>query len=70
MKKHTNQNAAYVLHYFESKGGDRPGEIERAFALFDSLDYEGKDTEERITLTVTEVSNEQFERFKRSLSSD
>ena len=47
MKKHTNQNAAYVLHYFESKGGDRPGEIERAFALFDSLDYEGKDTEER-----------------------
>ena len=30
----------------------------------------GKDAEERITLTVTEVSNEQFERFKRSLNSD
>ena len=30
----------------------------------------GKDADERITLTVTEVSSEQFERFKRSLNSD
>ena len=43
MKKQLNVNKEYVLHYFENKGAKSRDEIEKAFALFDSLEYTGKD---------------------------
>ena len=42
MKKQLNVNKEYVLHYFENKGAKSRDEIEKAFALFDSLEYTGK----------------------------
>ena len=47
MKKQLNVNKEYVLHYFENKGAKSRDEIEKAFALFDSLEYTGKDAEQR-----------------------
>lgn len=47
MKKHENQNARYVLQYFENKGGSQADEVKRALALYDSLEYEGKDAPQR-----------------------